>query len=117
MNSHRTHAKAFSALGHETRLELFRLLVQAGSAGLNVGQISQMLSLHPSTLAHHLTMLVQAELVLQVRRGRTVICRAHYAEMDHLIGYLTENCCSGAPKNDVTEVENIRRREKEISNV
>jgi hypothetical protein len=37
--------------------------------------------------------------------------------MDHLIGYLTENCCSGAPKNDVAEVENIRRREKEISNV
>lgn len=95
MNINSTYAKALAALGHESRLELFRLLVRAGSAGMSVGQISETLALHPSTLAHHLSMLVQADLVVQSREGRTVICRAHYRQMNDLIGYLTENCCAG----------------------
>jgi DNA-binding transcriptional ArsR family regulator len=117
MNTHKMHAKAFAALGHETRLELFLVLVQAGAAGLNVGQISRMLSLPPSTLAHHLTMLVQAELVMQVRKGRTVICRAHYAQMDRLIEYLTKNCCTGTLNNEDADAAEMNSLEKEISDV
>lgn len=95
MNRVSTYTKALAALGHESRLDLFRLLVRAGSAGMSVGQIAETLALHPSTLAHHLSMLVQANLVVQSREGRMVICRAHYTQIDHLIGYLTENCCAG----------------------
>lgn len=102
MNRVSRYAKALAALGHESRLDLFRLLVRAGSAGMSVGQISETLALHPSTLAHHLSMLVQADLVVQSREGRTVICRAHYAQMNQLIGYLTENCCAGVVSGKAT---------------
>ncbi len=88
-------ANGLSALGNRTRLRLFRLLVKAGEAGLNVGDIQVLVEVPASTLAHHLTTLARSGLVIQERRGREVISRADYGTMRALMGYLTEECCTG----------------------
>ncbi|RMF02909.1 MAG: transcriptional regulator [Alphaproteobacteria bacterium] len=90
-----TAAKGFSALGNETRLQIFRLLVQAGNQGAAVGVIQRHLSIPLSTLAHHLGMLVQAGLVAQEKCGREVICRADFAQLSALTHFLNRNCCAG----------------------
>ncbi|MCC0024012.1 MAG: helix-turn-helix transcriptional regulator [Hyphomicrobiaceae bacterium] len=87
--------KALSALGHDVRLHLFRLLVRAGDGGLNVGQIGTHLGVPPSTLAHHLSALVDAGLVRQERQGRQIVNRADYGRIDALVGFLTDECCCG----------------------
>ncbi|WP_209427117.1 metalloregulator ArsR/SmtB family transcription factor [Pararhodobacter sp. SW119] len=87
--------RALAALGHDARLAIFRLLVQAGEDGMLVGEIGAHLGLAPSTLAHHLNALVAADLVIQERRGREVVNRANYDAMRRTLTYLTENCCTG----------------------
>ncbi|MEM9707222.1 MAG: metalloregulator ArsR/SmtB family transcription factor [Pseudomonadota bacterium] len=89
------HAKALAALGHDARLEIFRLLVRAGEDGLPVGQIGAHLDIPASTLAHHLSSLVEAGLVAQERQGREVFNRADYPAMRALVGFLTSECCTG----------------------
>ena len=94
-------AKALSALGHEARLSLYRLLVRAGAQGLNVGEITSELAIPPSTLAHHLKALVDAGLVIQERQGREVISKPDFAMMNATVSFLTEECCQGlASKSD-----------------
>lgn len=93
-------AEALSALGHEARLEIYRLLVRAGRDGLNVGEIGRHVGLPPSTLAHHLAALARAGLVAQERRGREVISLADYDVMDDLVAFLTEECCVGVRSAD-----------------
>lgn len=88
-------ARSLSALGHEARLEIYRLLVRAGEDGLNVGEIGAHLKIPASTLAHHLSTLVAAGLVIQERRGREVVNRADYVAMRRTVAFLTENCCIG----------------------
>ena len=87
---------ALSALAQEHRLALFRLLVQAGDRGLPAGAIAQALGVPNSSLSFHLGQLSRAGLVLQERRHRSIIYRAHYPAMNALVGYLMENCCAGA---------------------
>lgn len=87
--------KALSSLAHETRLEVFRLLVQAGSNGLSVGQINEAVQVASPTLSFHLKELAQAGLVSSRPEGRFVYYQANYASMDELLAYLTENCCQG----------------------
>lgn len=89
------HARALAALGHDARLSIFRLLVKAGEAGLRVGDIGMLLGLPPSTLAHHLSTLVEAGLVLQERQGREVFNRVDFPAMQRIVGFLTSECCSG----------------------
>jgi len=89
------HARALAALGHEARLSIFRLLVKAGEDGLRVGDIGAHLGLAPSTLAHHLTALVDAGLVTQDRQGREVFNRVDFPAMHGLVGFLTAECCAG----------------------
>ncbi len=89
------HSRALAALGHDARLSIFRLLVRAGPDGLRVGDIGEHLSLAPSTLAHHLSTLVDAGLVLQDRQGREVFNRVDVSAMRGLVGFLTSECCSG----------------------
>ena len=84
-----------SALGHESRLTAFRYLVQAGHDGLSVGELREHLDIPPATLSAHLNVLRAAGLVQDEREGRVIRVRAHYAQMDALIAYLTENCCAG----------------------
>lgn len=90
-----SHARALAALGHEARLSIFRLLVKVGDDGLRVGEIGEHLALAPSTLAHHLSALVDAGLVLQEKRGREVVNRVDYAAMRRVVGFLTAECCAG----------------------
>jgi DNA-binding transcriptional ArsR family regulator len=89
------NARALAALGHDARLSIFRLLVKAGDEGLRVGDIGDNLGFAPSTLAHHLSALVDAGLVLQEKRGREVFNRVDYPAMQRLVGFLTSECCSG----------------------
>lgn len=87
---------ALKALAQDTRLVLFRLLVQAGSEGLPVGELAARLRVPDSTLSAHLRVLRAAGLVRDQRRGRVIQCHADHARMDALLAYLTENCCAGS---------------------
>ncbi|MBC8638308.1 helix-turn-helix transcriptional regulator [Caballeronia sp. EK] len=89
--------RALSALAHESRLAIFRLLVVAGPDGMAAGEIAQQLELSPSKLSFHLKDLSHAELVKSRQEGRFVIYTANFDAMTGLIGFLTENCCAGAP--------------------
>ena len=88
---------ALSALAHDHRLAVFRLLVRCGQDGMAAGAIARTLDLPNSSLSFHLAQLQQAGLVSQRRDGRSLIYAADYAAMDGLMGFLTENCCEGAP--------------------
>ena len=87
---------ALGALAHEHRLALFRLLVRTGEKGLPAGAIATCLGVPNSSLSFHLAHLTRVGLVTQTRHGRSLIYSANYAEMNALLGYLTENCCEGA---------------------
>ena len=88
---------ALGALAQEHRLALFRLLVQAGAEGMPAGAIAEALGVPNSSLSFHLAQLSRAGLIGQERRHRSLIYRADFAAMNALLGYLTENCCAGAP--------------------
>jgi DNA-binding transcriptional ArsR family regulator len=87
---------ALAALAQDSRLAIFRTLVQAGPAGLAAGKISEFTGIAPSSLSFHLKELASAGLVTQERAGRNLIYRAAYDQMNAVLGYLTENCCQGA---------------------
>jgi len=86
---------ALAALAQDTRLDVFRLLVQAGREGLPAGRIGERLDLPSATLSFHLNQLRHAGLVTFRREGRSLIYAAEYAAMNGLLSYLTENCCQG----------------------
>jgi ArsR family transcriptional regulator len=86
---------ALAALAQETRLDVFRLLVQAGTDGLPAGQIAEQLDLPSATLSFHLNQLKHAQLVTFRRESRSLIYAANYSAMNDLLAYLTENCCQG----------------------
>jgi DNA-binding transcriptional ArsR family regulator len=88
-------ARCLEALGSPTRLEIYRLLVQAGPGGAVVGDLQARLGIPASTLSHHLSRLVRVGLISQERHSRTLVCRANYARMTGLLGYLSDNCCAG----------------------
>ncbi|MCX7628090.1 MAG: metalloregulator ArsR/SmtB family transcription factor [Methylophilaceae bacterium] len=89
--------RILSALAQETRLSLFRLLVQAGPAGLAAGELAERLAIPASTLSFHLKELAHADLVNARQEGRFVIYAAQFATMNALLSFLTENCCGGNP--------------------
>ena len=84
---------ALGALAQETRLDIYRLLVQAGEDGLAAGKIGEELGLPSATLAFHLKELKYAGLVTFTREGRSLIYAAIYPTMNALLAFLTENCC------------------------
>lgn len=88
--------EALGALAHETRLEVFRLLVRRGSEGLAVSQIAEHIKIPPATMSFHLSHLQRAGLIQAKRQSRQIIYSAHYPLMRDLIGFLTENCCQDA---------------------
>lgn len=92
-----THSisRSLAALGHDARLDIFRLLVQAGHTGMTVGQIAEHQGLAASTLAHHLRTLVDAGLVTQARQGREVVNKVDFTEMHRVLDFLTDKCCTG----------------------
>lgn len=87
---------ALTALGHATRLAIFRLLVEAGPDGRMAGEIGEALSVPGATLSFHLKELVHAGLIGGESRGRNVCYRANFDAMNALLAYLTHNCCVGS---------------------
>ena len=87
--------RALGALAHETRLAIFRMLVEQGPDGLSAGLIAEKLSMPPSSLTFHVQNLHRAGLVNQRRVSRQLIYAADFAGMNGLLGFLTENCCGG----------------------
>jgi ArsR family transcriptional regulator, arsenate/arsenite/antimonite-responsive transcriptional repressor len=87
---------ALGALAQESRLGVFRLLVQRGPRGLAAGEIAERLRLPGPTLSFHLAQLGHAGLVRSRREGRSIIYAADYEGMQRLMGFLTEHCCAGA---------------------
>ena len=86
---------ALSALAQDNRLDVFRLLVQAGPDGMPAGAVAEALDLAPNTLTFHFDRLRVAGLVTVRREGRSMIYAARYETMNDLLGFLTENCCGG----------------------
>lgn len=89
---------ALSALSQENRLDIYRLLVQAGPDGLAAGDVAAKLRIAPNTLSFHLDRLRHAGLISVARQGRSLIYSARYETMTNLLGYLTDNCCGGKPE-------------------
>lgn len=89
-----TVLNALAALAQETRLRIFRRLVQAGPQGLPAGRIGEELGQAPATLSFHLKELTRAGLLLARQDGRFIYYAAQFQTMNELVGYLTENCCS-----------------------
>jgi ArsR family transcriptional regulator, arsenate/arsenite/antimonite-responsive transcriptional repressor len=88
---------SLSALAHEGRLSAFRLLVQAGEAGLPAGEIARKLAILPNTLSASLNVLNHAGLIRARREGRSIIYTANYDAMRELLTFLLEDCCNGSP--------------------
>lgn len=105
---------ALGALAQETRLAIFRLLVQRGPEGLAAGAIGEQVGVAATTLSFHLQQLMHADLIEQRRESRSLIYSAKFARMNALVGYLTENCCGGdvscGPVCAVAEEAPPRRR-------
>jgi|SRR5262245_152702 len=89
---------ALAALAQDNRLDVFRLLVEAGPDGMPAGEVADALSLAPNTLTFHFDRLRAAGLVTVRRAGRSMIYAARFETMNALLGYLTDNCCGGAPE-------------------
>ena len=87
-----------AALGQETRLDVFRLLVKAGGEGLTAGAISEALDVRPNTLSPHLGVLSRSGLVTACRDGRSIIYSADLSAMQKLVTYLLQDCCGGRPE-------------------
>jgi ArsR family transcriptional regulator, arsenate/arsenite/antimonite-responsive transcriptional repressor len=96
---------ALAALAQETRLAIFRLLVERGPAGLAAGDISERLKLPPSSLSFHLAQLSHAGLILQRRQSRSLIYSIDFPTMNALMGFLTDNCCGGNPSACLPVIE------------
>jgi len=90
----RNALSCLAALAQEKRLEIYRLLVEAGPTGLAVGEIGASVKTAPATLSFHLKELAHAGLVATRQQGRYIFYSANYAQMQALLGYLTQNCCA-----------------------
>ena|SRR5882724_3982971 len=114
----KTAVSALSALAQEHRLEIFRLLVQAGTGGMPPSQIAEQLKIAAPTLSFHLAQLKHAALVQVRRDGRSLIYTANYDAMNGLMAFLTDNCCAGdasvcrVPVCDPQSATLVRRRPK-----
>ncbi len=88
-------AQILHALGHEARLELFRVLVKAGPKGMNIGDMRQLLNMPASTLAHHISALVKANIIIQNVQGRETFNIANFNLVEQIADYLFNDCCKG----------------------
>lgn len=105
-------ALLLSALGHEARLSIFRLLVEAGPAGLNAGAISEALAMPPASASFHLAHLSRVGLIQGQRTHRFIHYSANFAGMDGLIDFLTHNCCQGEACLPLTAACDTRQKRR-----
>ncbi len=101
-----------ASLAQEARLEIFRLLVQAGPSGVAAGEIANKLNIPTSTLSFHLKELTHAGLLNAAQTGRFIYYSAAFNVMNDLLGFLTENCCQGVPACE-PKLGNTESNEKE----
>ena len=101
---------ALAALAQDNRLEIFRLLVQAGPEGMPAGAVATALDLAPNTLTFHFDRLRGAGLVTVRRDGRSMIYAAQFETMNSLLAFLTDNCCGGAQCAPAVECKPARKR-------
>jgi ArsR family transcriptional regulator, arsenate/arsenite/antimonite-responsive transcriptional repressor len=101
----KTAVTALAALAQETRLSVFRLLVQAGPEGIPAGRIGEELEVAPATLSFHLKELSHAGLLTSRQNGRFIYYAADFERMAGLMTFLTQNCCQGMPQECLTVVE------------
>lgn len=92
--------EALGALAHESRLDIFRLLVRRGPEGLAVSQIAESVKIPAATMSFHLSHLQRAGLITSKRQSRQIIYSANYPLMKGLLGFLTENCCKDASQDE-----------------
>jgi ArsR family transcriptional regulator, arsenate/arsenite/antimonite-responsive transcriptional repressor len=105
---------ALAALAQDNRLDVFRLLVQAGPEGLAAGHVAEKLGLAPNTLTFHFDRLRVAGLVTVLRDGRSMIYAARYATMNGLLAFLTENCCQGGPCAPAAACKPVRGKRAKV---
>lgn len=103
---------ALAALAQDNRLDVFRLLVQAGPEGMPAGAVAEALDLAPNTLTFHFDRLRMAGLVSARRDGRSIIYAAQFDTMNALVGFLTENCCGGVSCAPAAAGKPVRKRAK-----
>src|SRR3974390_3117827 len=103
---------ALAGLAQDNRLDVYRLLVEAGPDGMPAGAVADKLKLAPNTLTFHFDRLRAAGLVTVRRDGRSMIYAAQFEQMNALLGFLTENCCGGAPCVSAAECKPARKRTK-----
>lgn len=111
MKKIQTIAALLAALAHESRLAVFRALVQAGPEGIPAGQIATLLDVPPSSLSFHLKELAHAQLVTSRQEGRFIFHCANFETMNGLLTYLTENCCGGSPCLPATACSTSRKHQ------
>jgi ArsR family transcriptional regulator len=105
---------ALAALAQESRLDTYRLLVQAGPQGMPAGEIAAELGVAPNTLSFHFDRLRHAGLVTFERHGRSLIYAARYDTMNALINYLTENCCGGRAQRPRAGTRSATQRKEPV---
>lgn len=105
---------ALAALAHEHRLAAYRLLVEAGPAGLPAGEIAERLGLVPSSLTFHVQALARAGLITQRRVSRNVIYAADFEAMNELVGFLAQNCCGQEVQARICEPGRASARQKSL---
>ena len=106
---------ALAALAQDNRLDVYRLLVQAGPDGMPAGNVATALKLAPNPLTFHFDRLRQAGLVTVRREGRSMIYAAQYDAMNALLAYLTANCCDGAPCGPAPVCKGARAKRGKIN--
>ncbi len=90
-------AQGFAAMGSGSRLQVLRVLVRAGEAGLTIGELQERTGIAPSTLAHHMKFLSGAGVVMQEREGRSIRNRAHFDMLQSLAAFILSECCVDQP--------------------
>ena len=103
---------ALAALAQESRLAVFRLLVQAGPEGLAASKIGEQLGIPPSSLSFHLKELTHADLVTSRPEGRFIIYAANFPTMNSLLAFMTDNCCGGNPCTPVSKTAWVKKPAK-----
>jgi ArsR family transcriptional regulator len=97
----RTAAQRLEALGNATRLEVYRVLVRAGPAGMPVGTLQERTAVARSTLSHHLHKLIAVGLVYQIRSGTTLYCHVRFEALQATLGFLNDECCADSASREL----------------